>query len=206
MISHEKARNMLVDYENVRSSLATGLPRQHGNGFFQLDLKTGYRLHVWDPTAPRAQSVRTPIHDHRFSFESLILFGTQRHFEYRVIPTPEKNLSTHKIYEAKPRVRQDTLLTPTGVSVEASVSRRLYVPAGQVYSFQQHKFHETPVNEYVVTLLKKTKEDPNHAPRVLVPAGTEPDNDFTRYDMPTEHIWAIINEAVTKVVTFPWSF
>ena len=57
------------------------IPRLHGNGFIQLDLNGKDRLHVWHPDLPK-QEFPTPIHDHKFSFKSHILYGELTHIEY----------------------------------------------------------------------------------------------------------------------------
>src|SRR4051812_43978314 len=59
-------------------------PRVHPNGFIQLDLKPGLRLHVWDVQI-KAQEPPTPVHDHIFDMRSQVLLGqigqNVHHFE-----------------------------------------------------------------------------------------------------------------------------
>ena len=100
------AKDFLNSYDDVKSRLSVGNPRQHGNGFFQLDLYNEYRLHVWDPAYPLPQKVATPIHDHRFAFESLVLYGTQKHVTYNITITYNSRIvtPTHQIYEANPDI------------------------------------------------------------------------------------------------------
>ena len=196
----DEAKAYLQSWEHVRHNLALDRPRQHGNGFFQLDLDGGYRLHVWDPDAPIAQVVHTPIHDHRFSFESLVLSGEQTHVEYivlqNVLPTVTKN---YNICEVRYGDTEDTKLVNTGIGVFADVVEKVVVPAGEIYDFRMYAFHETPNLGYVVTLLRKTKVDSNHKPRVLCPIGMEPDNDFNRYDLSVDTQWDIIRRAIAVV-------
>jgi hypothetical protein len=51
----------MYSYDELRDS--DNYPRVHGNGFIQLDLPDGKRLHVWDEDIPR-QKVNTSMHDH----------------------------------------------------------------------------------------------------------------------------------------------
>ena len=192
-------RDFLHSFDTVKHILADDIePRQHGNGFFQLDLYNGYRLHVWDPDYPIAQKVPTPIHDHRFTFESLVLYGVQKHVTYKM--EFDSKYPTHQIYEARPRIQEDTGLYATERYVSVGDRHVRTIPAGKSYVFGNKLFHETPNDSYVVTLLKKIEVDYNHLPRVLCPVGYEPDNEFTRYDLPSDERWRVIEKAINLVL------
>ena len=193
-------KEFLHNINAVRFRLADGEPRQHGNGFFQLDLYNGYRLHVWDPDYPAPQSITTPIHDHRFSFTSLVLYGTQRSVTYDIVESPESIPATHQVYEVTPRIAEDTVLVPTENMVAIRLPITLEIPTGRFYRFPAKAFHETPNDSYVVTLLKKLDVDPGHKARVLCPIGVKPDDNFTRYDLSVDARWQVIEKAIRKVL------
>ena len=159
--------------------------RRHGNGFLQVDLPNGTRLHIWNPELDAAQSVPTPIHDHRFSFRSIVLYGNLHHWVYDNL-TPDSVMPTHHVYEAKPRHDEDTVLVDTGRVVRVGFPTCQTIPAGGSYSFGMHLFHETPIFEYAITVMKKLAPSPWHTPRVLCPWGMEPDNDYDRYSFSIE--------------------
>jgi hypothetical protein len=57
----------------------------HGLGFIQVKLPNNQRLHVWHPDIPRrACYLHSAIHNHRFSFTSHVLIGTQVNRRYEV--------------------------------------------------------------------------------------------------------------------------
>lgn len=159
--------------------------RRHGNGFLQVDVFENYRLHIWNPELPEAQIVHTPIHDHRFSFRSLVLYGRQYHWTYD--PTIcEEDIATHYITAAIPQLDENTILVDTHVYVKVDAPVRYSIPAGYVYYFSKYEFHETPIKEYTITLLEKQDNDATYYPRVLCPVGLKPDNDYDRYQMSEE--------------------
>ena len=156
---------------------------RHGNGFMQADLPIGARLHIWNPDLGQAQRIATPIHDHRFSFRSVVLYGYQNHWTYNPITTEDSTRWTHHVYQAQPTTRQSTELVPTGAVVSVGAPICYTIPAGESYLFEQYLFHETPIIEYAITVLFKLANDPDHATRVLCPIGSQPDNDYDRYSM-----------------------
>ena len=191
-------RKWFYGWNAFQMRLAASEPRQHGNGFFQIDLHNGYRLHVWDPEHIHSQHLAVPIHDHRFSFESMVLVGEQHHVTYDV--DFGSDAPTHQIYKAIPRLLEDTALIPTEMMVRISNPHEQIILAGDKYSFEYKQFHETPNVDYVVTLLEKTKIDVEHDARILCPVGLQPDNDFTRYDMSPFEQWEVIRKAVERVL------
>ncbi len=181
-------------YEELRDSGVK--PRVHGNGFLQLDLPDGRRFHVWDETLPR-QKTRSSIHDHAFGFDSTVICGKLRHIEYAVIHKPKG------FYDiCKPQRRpgtEDTKLQPTGERVNVVVKEILDVFAGQSYHFGPLLFHDTICENFTATVLTKYRRI-NIEPRVLVPHGMNPDNDFDRDAFDPELLWVFVK----KVYQHPW--
>ena len=189
-------RDWLHNWDAVYFRLAQGPPRQHGNGFFQLDLYNGYRIHVWDPDAPSPQQPATPIHDHRFSFRSQVLIGVQGNLVYEV--SSHSETPTHRVYTAVPDDRENSKLVPTGLFETLALHYQQTIRPGQEYTLKMGQFHETPNGGYVVTLLKKTRVDPQRSPRVLCPIDKTPDHEFSRYSLPKADRWNVLERAIKK--------
>lgn len=189
----------LIRYDGAR-------PRVHGNGFIQLDLDPEQRLHIWGhPDIPK-QEVATPIHDHVFGFHSEILVGRLVNVVYNFLP-PSTIIArdTWAVHEARPRHGEDTVLEPTGECGAVRVAHTLLLiadnPVLSEYDFEPFIFHEMFAPEPSATIITKRgptlRENPNgYKPRVLVPEGVEPDNEFDRYDNDPEDLWQIIMEVL----------
>jgi len=186
-------------------SLYERRPRIHGNGFVQLDLTPEMRLHIWNhPDIPK-QKTPTPVHDHMFSFTSRILLGSMINKRYEALTEKDTSVfkPTHKIYTAKVREGEDTILVPSSAPVVEliDVGHRLY-GCGQTYSMEVGDLHESITEELTATIIVKTGRTLSQggpSPRVFVPIGMEPDNDFNRYQMlPEDAIWWIIADTLWK--------
>lgn len=177
--------------------------RVHGNGFIQIDIAPHLRLHIWEEAIP-CQATNTPIHDHRFGFESLILTGTLVNVSYEAIPESRgEHVSygrLHRLYNPVVRNGEDTVLVPAE-DEEVWMLRQTvdYHPAGSEYSFEAFDFHETRYQGLTATLLRKIIEYPRHVPRVACLSHLKPDNDFDRYKADRDLMWAIVNEVSLEV-------
>lgn len=180
---------------------AGAVPRVHGNGFIQVDLNDGgtKRLHVWHRDIPR-QVTATPIHDHVFNMRSTVLLGTLIHDELRVrelVTNPENG--THRIYRAvQEEGTQNTTLVPDEGTVVLDVVQHLVLGAGSLYTFPAFKLHTSDHRGLTATVMEKLPAPRARAesgygrPRVLVPVGAEPDNDFKRDGFNPDMLWPFI--------------
>jgi hypothetical protein len=172
------------------------VPRIHGNGFMQLDFKNGQRLHIWGhPDLPR-QKIDTSIHNHRFNFRSEIIVGRLINAVYdfsKVTDAP-----THALFEPVTRDGEDTVLEPVAGAFKVMLhhpAMRL-ISAGQSYNMHGMKYHESFTDRPSASIMTKIGSSGN-SPRVLVPIGTAPDNEFNRNNaMPVEHMWDIIGQVL----------
>jgi hypothetical protein len=184
--------------QNIVSALqATGkVPRVHGNGFIQLDLLEHMRLHVWgDPRIPR-QASPSPIHDHRFGFISYVLRGAITNAEY----IPVVGGQAFREWRPVPRDGEDTVLTKTD-TVAHFVEALTQIPAGRMYGMDPGRIHDSRPHGVTITVMAKTVIEPQYQPRVYLPEGQEPDNDFNRNTAaPQELLWQIIEDAVCGAV------
>ncbi len=188
-------------------------PRVHGNGFIQLDLTDRLRLHVWgQPTIPR-QRVANTVHDHVFGFRSMCHIG-------RVLNINWDSVSSYKgdycLWQAQPSENgHDTQLALMDVPpVKLSHKGTGEITAGtehNTYYIFPFRFHETVATEPSLTIIEKDGDtlvqDPGgYRPRVCVPVGVEPDNEFSRVHRSSSNghdpilLWMIIDDTLRKAL------
>jgi hypothetical protein len=184
--------------QEVRAAHAANhRPRVHGNGFIQLDLTARRRLHIWgDQRIPR-QRVPSTIHDHTFSFKSTVYRGQLVH---RCIDLIEDSSGAYEMYYAVTNKGEDTRLEKSSARFNAIITADHLLKAGDAYTFEARKFHETVAPWLCVTVIDKdgptlSQGGPN--PHVLVPFGLAPDNTFDRYQTEPDALWRIIFEALS---------
>jgi hypothetical protein len=189
---------------NLSAVRATGSkPRVHGNGFIQLDLTEETRLHIWgDPRIPR-QKVSTQIHDHVFGFESTIIVGRLINVVYTAVPSKNGAFS---VYIPEIRDREDTVLNDTMLRVDVAPVHTDVVQwhnMRALYTIRPFEFHESfapdgPAATIITKDAPTQAQGAEKAPRVLVPVGQEPDNEFNRYDADEDLLWKIIEETLKR--------
>jgi hypothetical protein len=182
-------------------------PRVHGNGFVQLDLSQQVRLHVWgDPTIPK-QSVDTPIHDHMFSFRSYVLMGKLLNRQFMWMTSRDvydQVHATHMVHRAQVREKEDTVLGPTGETGRLVMESEHVVT--ESYTMTPFAIHESvPMGVAVTVIVKdgKTLAQGGCSPRVFVPIGVNPDNDFNRYAFEDKVIWDLIFRIAGRRIEVP---
>ena len=82
-----------------------------------------------------------------------------------------------------PREGKDTRLEPSGSIVGLTPPREFLLREGSSYTWllNMNLYHEVvPVSNHVITFVER-REYCEDIPTVLVPLGTQPDNDFDRY-------------------------
>lgn len=186
----------------AQARTAGAKPRVHPNGFIQLDLESDgtriakSRLHVWpDGDDIPKQETATTIHDHRFDMRSTIVSGYIVQRVYDVSLTPYK--FTHEIHVAQYPTPKESVLGPSGVKVHAVTMARYSYHEGDSYTQRMYTFHDTDWVGLTATLMSKGDEDLTHTPRVLVPVGQTPDNDFVRADCDEDLLWDYIERALS---------
>lgn len=166
--------------------------RVHGNGFLQLDLNENgtKRLHIFSEELPR-QKVATPIHDHVFDMRSHVVYGTLIHMELTPVEDPKGG---YRVFRAEQQPgTQNTILVPDEGTVRLEAEQYLRLGEGSMYTFPHGRLHlsdHVPAYGDAVTVM--FKENPPEAygrPRVLVPVGQEPDNEFHRDGFDEDALW-----------------
>lgn len=166
----------------------------HGLGFLQVKAGPNRRLHVWHPELPRRRCFEhSAIHNHRFSFRSTVLVGVQVNQRYAV--TGDVDGSHDRISHDGPRSPKGGRLSYVAERVSVSPLREERYVAGCSYVMPELHYHETPNTGVVVTLLEKLTEGTEHASS-LITHGHEFDQDFDRFQMSDDRMWAIFLEAL----------
>lgn len=136
-----------------------------GLGMLRLYLSTEVRLHVWD-SRYAIPGVST-IHDHPWSFKSLIVAGSVK--QYRFTEPPEGEPYQFSVLQCGAGGCIKTFPTP----INLSRSRMEQYGEGQSYEQRHDEIHESvPANGTVTIVTRTFREDTEHA-RVFWPAGTD---------------------------------
>lgn len=177
------------------AKLGDARPRVHPNGFVQLDLGDGMRLHVWPedphhfvPVAPH------PVHDHVFDMESTVVRGCLIQTVYA--PRLEHGgKPSHEVLTANYHSATDSSLVRSGCGVSLGPVSQLEVHPGETYRQPAFTFHETRQQGLTVTLMQQRDIKPGTC-RVLLPLGAEPLARFDRHAWPESELWDFIAAAL----------
>jgi len=174
-------------------------PRVHGNGFVQLDLEEGQRMHIFGDARVRPQLRPSTIHDHTLSFKSRVYKGQLVH---RTVEVYYAAMGPYRMYRAVTNGKgEDRRLESAGHPrnrFHAIISGEHVIREGETYNFSAGRFHETLAPWLCVTVVNKTEQTGTTAPRVLVPHDISPDEGFNRYQFEEDLLWKIIFDAIAK--------
>lgn len=164
----------------------------HGNGFLQIVTGVDSRLHIWHDSIPK-QVIPSVYHDHRFDFESIILYGELINIKLDVLPggdylmyRPESQNIPNVDGKLERLGKAD--YTPQIRQLDAHTKKTKYFMRAGIFH------HTVPIGTTVthMTILDKYE---NHIPRVLCHKNLEPDNSFSRIDaMSIDDVWALLKE------------
>lgn len=166
----------------------------HGLGFIQVKLPANRRMHVWHPDLPRRRCFAfSAIHNHRFSFRSTVLVGTQVNRRYNVIEGARGEFD--RISHDGPRGATGGRLSfVAGSAIADPLPDEVYTP-GQSYEMPILQYHETPNSGVVVTLMEKLAEGEVHA-STLIERDREFDQEFDRFQWPDDRLWQVVVDAL----------
>ncbi|MDF0540807.1 hypothetical protein PX699_00495 [Sphingobium sp. H39-3-25] len=166
----------------------------HGLGFIQVKLPANQRLHVWHPDLPRRSCYEhSAIHNHRFSFCSRVLVGTQVNRRYSVYNS--QSGGHDRISHDGPRSEKGGRLSYVAGRVQVSHQRDQVIEAGGQYVMHELEYHETPNSGIVVTLMQKINEGVEHASS-LITHGHEFDQAFDRFQLSEDDLWSVVLDAM----------
>jgi len=183
--------DMLKDFTPTAEQISL-----HGLGFIQVKLPAEMRLHVWHPELPRRSCFdHSAIHNHRFSFFSTVLIGTQVNRRYQVI---DNALGSHdRISHDGPRSEKGGRLSYVAGRVAVFAHSEERIGPGEVYVMDALEYHETPNSGIVVAIMKKRKEGIVHASS-LISHGVEFDQSFDRFQLDEAALWDFVVDAFRK--------
>ena len=169
----------------------------HGLGFIQLVLGGNQRMHVWHPDLPRRDCYEhSAVHNHRFSFTSRVLKGTQVNQRCDIeIVKPETGshlLISHNGPRSPKGGRESYPVADVNVH-ERAVER--YEP-GQEYFMPAMEYHHTPCVGIVVTLLKKQDESTTLHANSTCRRGVDFHYDFDRFQLSPDKLFAYVVDAL----------
>lgn len=168
----------------------------HGLGFIQIVLGGNQRMHVWHPDLPRRDCFEhSAVHNHRFSFTSRVLKGTQVNQRCDLeIVKPEAG-SHLLISHNGPRSEKGGRLSYPVADVNVLEREVEQYEPGQEYFMPAGEYHHTPCTGIIVTLMRKHEEMAVHANSVCR-RGVEFHNDFDRFQLSPDRLFAIVTEAL----------
>lgn len=170
----------------------------HGLGFIQVVLNPKERLHVWHPDLPRRDCyAHSAVHNHRFSFTSRVLKGTQvnQRCDLEVVKAGEGShlLISHNGPRSAKGGRLSYPVADVNVHLRPVES---YLP-GSDYFMPAYEYHHTPCEGIVVTLMLKHDEGSIHANSVCE-RGVEFHYDFDRFQLSPEKLYGYVVEALAS--------
>ncbi|WP_017903548.1 hypothetical protein [Pseudomonas asplenii] len=171
----------------------------HGLGFVQVQLQGGQRLHVWHPELPRrACFEHSAIHDHRFSFMSRVLVGTQINHRYRLLDDVDGEFVLY-LHEGKRQAGGGRPWTPDGRAnlLQEDTSTIAANSHYNTYHVGAYEYHRTEPggDGRVATVIQKQAEYPAGA-HSTCRYGVTPDTNFDRYQWPASQLWEVVRDVL----------
>lgn len=171
----------------------------HGLGFIQVALGGNQRMHVWHPSLPRRNCFEhSAVHNHRFSFTSRVLKGTQIN-QRCDLETVKHGEGTHLLISHNgPRSDKGGRLSypVADVNVFERPMLERYSP-GEEYFMPAYEYHHTPCEGVVVTLMRKHEEGSIHANSVCR-RGVDFHYDFDRFKLSPDELFSIVKDALAS--------
>lgn len=168
----------------------------HGLGFVQVQLEGNQRLHVWHPELPRrACFEHSAIHDHRFTFVSRVLVGTQINHRYAA---RRHDLGEFVLYlhEGQRGANGGRPWDPAGRADMVSQSMNI-ITAGNEYQSIAYNYHRTEPggDGRVATIMRKLGEGQMGA-HSTCRFGIQPDTEFDRFQWAPAKLWEVVSDVL----------
>ncbi len=166
----------------------------HGLGFLQLILGGEQRMHVWHPELPRRDCYQhSAIHNHRFAFTSRVLKGTQINVRADIEIVKE---GTHQLISHNgPRSEKGGRLSYPVAECDVHCRQEERYQPGDEYFMPALEYHHTPVDDIVVTVMKKHQSGTIHANSVCR-KGVDFHYDFDRFQLSPNAMFAFVIDAL----------
>jgi hypothetical protein len=167
--------------------------RVHPNGFIQLDLEDGYRLHFFLDNAVYVRFPQTPIHTHAFVLESRVLVGEITNVEYEVAEDPQGDLCLYRAMSM-----ETPLEKVEGVTYSISDKKEQIVKVGEAYAVKTGVFHESLHKGDTITVVRKIRTDAICQIDVLCQKGQKPSESLDRKSIPEPVLWERLESVLKK--------
>jgi len=170
----------------------------HGLGFLQVIVNEKERIHVWHPDLPRRECYEmSAVHNHRFSFKSKVLKGTQINQRCDIEIVKPDTGSHLLISHNGPRSEKGGRLSYPVADVNVLYRDVETYGTGTEYFMPAMEYHHTPNTGIVVTLLTKVEETTLHANSVCKKPTTF-HYDFDRFQLSQDQLYAYFIEALKQ--------
>jgi hypothetical protein len=167
----------------------------HGLGFIQLKLDGNQRMHVWHPDLPRRDCFQhSAVHNHRFSFTSRVLKGTQVNIRADLELVKAGEGSHLLISHNGPRSEHGGRLSYPVADVNVFHREAERYGPGEEYFMPAYEYHETPNNGIVITVMRKQEEGAIHANSVCHRYATF-HYDFDRFQLSPDQLYEYVKAA-----------
>lgn len=181
----------LVNYEYLRN--LGNKPRVHPNGFLQLDIAEGKKLHIWPDVPFKTVDVETPMHDHTFSFTSTVILGELKHTIYDLVEAEEGLYRLYTVFPYKAIDREDPFSLLDDKRYNMEIREEITIKAGETYSFEAFEFHSSHAKGLTATLIITHPFDKSRKARVTCRHDQYPQF-FKRDQFDEEFLWSIIRK------------
>lgn len=155
------------------------------------------RLHVWGPYG-EAQSPAWTVHDHAFSFESLVIAGSITNVYYDFVSSDDA--AAGRLYRVEYKERK-SVMTPTTRVGRLAVQRSIVSRRNTQYTVHAGQFHETVMPEGTIasTVVLTTSSSRASEPLVVGALKGNGAIHFVRREVPA----AIVASAVRLALSAP---
>lgn len=179
---------MLKDYMPTKETISL-----HGLGFIQLKLPNALRMHVWHPELPRRKCFEhSSVHNHRFSFNSTVIKGTQ--INVRCDLEFDLDGAYDLISHNGPRTETGSRESKPVARCNVYECEKEIIIAGDHYSTPAHEYHRTEAEGIVITIMRKVSESEIHANSVCA-HGINFDTSFDRFQFSEDELYEFVVDA-----------
>lgn len=181
----------LKDFTPTRETISL-----HGLGFIQLVLGGDQRMHVWHPALPRRDCYEhSAVHNHRFSFTSRVLKGTQINVraDVEIVRDGSHLLISHNGPRSDKGGRESYPVAECNIFYR---DEERYGP-GEEYFMPALEYHHTPVDDVVVTVMKKHESGTIHA-NSICRKSVDFHYDFDRFQLSPDQLFAVVIDALRR--------
>lgn len=166
---------MITDHTVIKQVVKSILERRHafewkahGLGFLRLYFSDTLRLHVWH-TALKHPVDATPLHDHPWHLNSLVIAGKVEN--HRFLPTHKPDDLRYKRQELHCGAGGCLLGDPERMYLAAQPPEEYW--QGDHYSQQKQEIHQTIALDGSVTLMERRFEGSKDRAHVYIPSGKQ---------------------------------